>query len=118
MPNSTLLANPLTYKYKPPMGKHELYYEAKIQIRPFDENVIRFVVSMIDNNSKVRIARVEELKTGVDIYVSSRKFAAIIGKKLKVKFKNGKLLVTKALFSKNRQTSKDIYRVTVLFRLD
>ncbi len=118
MPSSTLSNKALTYKYKPPGDKHENYYEAKIQIRPKDEQAIRFVIDLIDNNDRVRISKVVELKAGVDFYVSSRKFAAVIGKKLKARFKEGKVLVTKTLFSRNKQTSKNIYRVTVLFRLN
>ncbi len=118
MPSSTHSNKVLSYKYKPPGDKHEQYYEAKIQIRPFDEQAIRFVIDQIDNNDRVRISKTTQLKTGVDIYVSSRRFATSIGKKLKTKFKGGKLLVTKTLFSRNRQTSKNIYRVTVLFRLN
>ncbi|MDP3917019.1 MAG: NMD3-related protein [Nanoarchaeota archaeon] len=117
MPSSTQHSN-ITYREKPPGDKHIDYYEAKIQIRPYNEEVIRYVINGIDNNEKVRISKVIELKTGVDIYVSSRKFATSIGKKLRAKFKEGKILVTKTLFSKNRQTSKNIYRVTVLFRLN
>lgn len=108
----------ITYKNKPPGDKHIDYYEAKFQIRPFNEEVIRYIINEIDNNNKVRISKVVELKTGIDIYLSSRKFATSFGKKLKAKFKDGKLLITKTLFSKNRQTSKNIYRVTVLFRLN
>ena len=118
MPSSTQYPDVLSYKYKPPMNKHELYYEAKIQLRPFSEEVIRFVIDAIDANDQVRISSIEKIKTGVDIYLSSRKFAAIIGKRLKSRFKEGRLLVTKTLFSKDRQTSKDIYRVTVLFRMN
>tara|TARA_Y100000310_G_C20465682_1_gene707540 strand:+ start:313 stop:669 length:357 start_codon:yes stop_codon:yes gene_type:complete len=108
----------LKYTYKPPGDKHENYYEAKIQLRPFNEELIRFVIDTIDKNNKVRISKVIQLKTGIDIYLSSRKFATIIGKRLKNHYKNGKLLVTKTLFSRDRQTSKNIYRVTVLFRID
>ncbi len=118
MPSSTHSNKILSYRYKPPGEKHDQYYEAKIQIRPFDESVIRFVIDQIDNNDKVRISKTTQLKTGVDIYVSSRKFATSLGKKLKTKYKEGKVLVTKTLFSRNRQTSKNIYRVTVLFRLN
>ncbi len=118
MPSSTLSSNALNYRYKPPKDKHALYWEAKIQLRPLNEELIRIVIAMIDKRDDVRIARIELLKTGIDIYLSSRKFAAIIAKRLKLRYKTGKVLVTKQLFSRSRQTSKDIYRVTVLFRLN
>ncbi|MBT3866045.1 hypothetical protein HOF78_03015 [Candidatus Woesearchaeota archaeon] len=118
MRSSTRSSKVLSYKYKPPGDKHEQYYEAKIQLRPFDESLIRFVIDQIDNSGRVRISKTAQIKTGVDIYVSSRRFATSLGKKLKMKFKGGKLVVTKTLFSRNRQASKNIYRVTVLFRLN
>ncbi len=116
MPNSTTSDDVLSFKYKPPGDKHEHYYEAKIQVRPRDNEVIRFIINAVNENNRVRISKILEIKTGVDIYVSSRKFATMIGKKLKMRFKDGKLVVTKTLFSRNRQASKNIYRVTVLFR--
>ncbi|MBT3262040.1 hypothetical protein HN992_02975 [Candidatus Woesearchaeota archaeon] len=118
MPNTTPSNDALKYKYKPPGDKHENYWEAKLQLRPYDEEMIKFVINQIDNNDRVRIMKVLELKTGIDLYLSSRKFAAILGKTLKKKYKDGKILVTKSLFSRNKQTSKNIYRVTVLFRLN
>ncbi len=122
MPSSSLSnksrSKVLTYRYKPPGEKHDQYYEAKLQLRPFDETMIRFVIDQIDENNKARIAKAVELKTGVDLYLSSRKFAAVLGKKLKKKYPAGKVLVTKTLFGQNKQTSKIIYRVTVLFRLN
>tara|TARA_Y100000310_G_scaffold345198_1_gene462593 strand:- start:4134 stop:4490 length:357 start_codon:yes stop_codon:yes gene_type:complete len=118
MPSSIQSDKILSYQYKPPGDKHEDYWEAKIQLRPFDEELIKYVIKEINNSDRVRIAKLKKIKTGVDIYVSSRKFATSLGKKLKKRFKGGKLLVTKKLFSRNRQTSKNIYRVTVLFRLN
>jgi len=118
MPNSTTSKKEIKYNYKPPIDTHDQYYEAKIQLRPYNEKILKYVLNEIDNNKKVRISKTQKLKTGVDIYVSSRKFATSLAKKMKKKFKPKNVLVTKTLFSRNRQTSKDIYRVTVLFRLE
>ena len=118
MPNSTTSKEEIKYRDKPPINTHDQYYEAKIQLRPFNEKLIKYVLNEIENNQKVRISKIQKLKTGVDIYVSSRKFATSLAKKMKKKFKPKKILVTKTLFSRSRQTSKDIYRVTVLFRLE
>jgi len=118
MPNSIPLNEIIKYKQKPPGEKHAQYFEAIFQIRPINEDVIRFLINAVDNDNKVRIAKIMHLKTGIDVYLSSRKFATAIGKKMKARFKGGKLLVTKTLYSRNRQSSKNIYRVTVLFRLN
>jgi NMD protein affecting ribosome stability and mRNA decay len=118
MPSSTISKETTKYKYKPPINTHEDYYEAKIQLRTTDEKLIRYVIDEIDKSNRVRISKVIKLKTGIDIYVSSRKFATSLAKKAKKRFNGAKTLVTKTLFSRNKQTSKDIYRVTVLIRLD
>ncbi len=54
-------------------------------------------------------------KYGVDIYVTDQKIARNIGQKLKNAFK-GELKITKKIYGKDRQTSRDIYRGTVLFK--
>jgi len=96
--------------------KHAMYYEAIIQLRPADQKVFEYVHKFIENRNDCFISRQEKLKTGVDIYISSKHVAMAIGKKLKSTFP-GELKLSRTLYSRSRQTSKDIYRVTVLFRL-
>ncbi|MFH1637942.1 MAG: NMD3-related protein [Candidatus Woesearchaeota archaeon] len=92
------------------------YFEAVLQLRPYDEEVLKAVEKMVAEREGVFISKVVKQKTGLDLYLSSQKFAQIIGKKLKKRF-NGELKLSRTLFTRNRLTSKDIYRVTVLFRL-
>ena len=47
--------------------------------------------------------------------MSSNKFAISMGNKLYKKF-GGIMKINEKLFSRNKQTSKDLYRVTVLYR--
>ena len=96
--------------------KHELYYEAIIQLRPANNQLLSYIDNQIEKRNDVFISKIDELKTGIDIYISSRKFAMALGKKLKKAFP-GELKLSRTLFSQDRQTSKKIYRVTVLFRL-
>ncbi|MBI4447972.1 hypothetical protein HY643_03250 [Candidatus Woesearchaeota archaeon] len=101
--------------------KHEIhfpnrYFEAIIQLRPFDEEVFRFIEKQIMAKGKVTIAKIVEQKTGIDIYISSRKFAKALGKKFKQTFK-GEVKMSPKLFSRDKLTSKDLYRLTVLLRL-
>ncbi|RME55066.1 hypothetical protein D6777_01810 [Candidatus Woesearchaeota archaeon] len=93
------------------------YFEAVIQLRPYNEEVMRFIENQVKKQDKVFISRVEKLKTGVDIYISSQRFARTLGQKLKRSFK-GELKITKTLFGRDKLKSKDIYRGTVLFRLE
>ncbi|MEK6922941.1 MAG: NMD3-related protein [Nanoarchaeota archaeon] len=95
---------------------HSDYYEAIIQLRPSSEESMRFVENRI-KKSNAWISKKTLLKTGVDYYVSSNRVARQIGKGLKTTFK-GELKESRKLFSRNRLTSKDMYRVTVCFRLE
>ena len=111
------------------------YYEGKLQLRNPNEEVINFIRNQFKlrnsknfeslensknfqkHNEKVWIAKQETVKNGMDLYISSNRFLLALGKKLKKSFK-GELKKSRKLHSKDRQTSKTTYRVTVLFRLD
>ena len=98
------------------MDKNPQYFEGILQLRNPNEEVLNFIRNQFKNNKKAWIAKEEGLKTGIDLYVSSNKFLLSLGKKLKKSFK-GELKTSRKLYSKNRLTSKNVYRVTVLFRL-
>ena len=58
--------------------------------------------------------KIVEHKNGNDYYMSSNKYIVKLGNSLKKKFK-GNVLITRKLFSRSSETSKPIYRVTVLY---
>ncbi len=93
------------------------YYESKLQLRPYNEKVLYFLKKKIEERNDVSIAKETILKTGVDLYLSSNKFALILGKQLKKYFK-GEVKISRKLFSMSKITSKQLWRVTVCFRLD
>ena len=97
--------------------RHVGYFEAILQLRPKEEKLYRFVLNRIAQRENVTIAKEVVLKTGVDMYLSDQRFARALGKTLKRQFK-GKLTLSRKLHSRDRQTSRDIYRVTVCFRLN
>ncbi len=96
---------------------HPEYYEGILQLRNPNEEVINFIRNQFKNNSKIWVAKEEKLKTGIDYYISSNKFLLKLGKRLKKSFK-GELKLSRRLHTKNRITSKNVYRVTVCFILD
>ncbi|MBS3111668.1 hypothetical protein J4459_00200 [Candidatus Woesearchaeota archaeon] len=93
------------------------YYEGRLQLRPFNEEVYEWIKKQIDKDDFQFISREEEVKGGIDIYFTSQKNLRSLGPRLKKQFK-GELKITKKLFSVNKLTSKRIYRATVLFRLE
>ena len=92
------------------------YYESKLQLRPYNEEVLDYVKKRIKNRNDVSIAKEIKVKTGVDLFLTSNKFALILGKQLKKSFK-GEVKTSRKLFSMSKITSKQLWRVTVCFRL-
>lgn len=93
------------------------YYEAIIQLRPDNKILLDFVHNQIKKKGDVFISQEYHKKYGSDLYITSRKFATLLGKRLKKSFK-GKLITSRTLWSRDRQSGKGIYRVTICFRLD
>lgn len=95
-------------------GKHPNYYEGILQLRDYSKKLKDFVNQQIKDNN-IYVAKRVKLKNGIDILVSSNKFLIKLAKQLKQDF-SGDLKISKKLFSKDRMTQKEIWRITVLFR--
>ncbi len=97
---------------------HADYYQAIIQIRPYNEQVTRFINNQVRkrNDENIFISKIDRSEHGIDFFISSNKFARIIGKKLKKSF-NGELKESVKLYSRDRHAGKNLYRVTVCFKL-
>jgi NMD protein affecting ribosome stability and mRNA decay len=96
------------------MDKPEQYFEGVLQLRNPTQDIIDFVARQIEKTDDVWVAKTKQHKSGIDLYLSSNKFLKHIGKKLNSSF-CGELKESRSLFSKNRLTSKAIYRGCVLF---
>ena len=94
------------------------YFQGILQLRNCNQEVIDFVENQIEKAERkdVYVSKKVKVIGGVDIYLTSNKFLRSLGKKLKKSF-NGELKESEKLFSRNRQTQKNIYRLNVLFRL-
>ena len=90
------------------------YYEAKLQIRPKNEKVLKFVKNYCKTKN-LFISKVIEEKYGYDIYLSEQKEARNLGNLLKRKF-NGEVTESKKIFGK--RDGQDIFRATIAFRLE
>lgn len=92
------------------------YYEAILQLRPANKKLLDFVVKRIKERGNVSISKTVKLKTGVDLYLSSWRFAVSLSRMLKKSF-GGTTKITRKLHTQSKKTGKRVYRVTVLFRL-
>jgi|TARA_B100001971_G_C18114028_1_gene495801 NMD protein affecting ribosome stability and mRNA decay len=97
-------------------NKHDQYFEGTLQLRNPNDEVINYIERRVNERDDVFIAKAEKVTNGIDFYLSSNRFLKNLGKKLQKKFK-GELKLSPKLFSRNRQTSKNVYRLNVLFRL-
>lgn len=97
------------------MEKHSQYFEGILQLRNTDKEVLYFVLNIVEKRDGVSVSKTERVVNGFDLYFTSQKFLQQIGKKLKGNF-NGELKTSVKLFTRNRITGKEVYRVNVLFR--
>lgn len=93
------------------------YYEAILQLRPYDEKIYKYVLSEIDKHEKVFITQEEHKKYGVDIRLNSAGFTENLAKRLKKRF-GGKIIKSRKLFGFSRTKSKIVYRLTICHRLE
>jgi|TARA_Y100000310_G_scaffold336554_1_gene421416 nonsense-mediated mRNA decay protein 3 len=92
------------------------YFEGTLQLRNIGDEVVEFAVKEIEKNENANIAKISKVTNGIDIYVAPQKLLRSIGNKLQHHF-SGQLIVSRKLHTRSRVTSKDLYRVNVLFRI-
>lgn len=82
---------------------------------PNDE-IIEFIRGQFNKKPGVFITNEKKVNNGIDFYATSQKYIQVLGKKLKRNF-CGELKISSKLHTRNKQTSRNVYRVNVLFRL-
>ena len=91
-------------------------HKAVIQLRPFKQEIYSYILNQCKKN-KIEIVNQIKFKNGVDILISSSKIIRTLGRKLKRNFK-GSLIITYSLYTFDAQTSKKVYRSTLLFKAE
>lgn len=98
------------------------YFEAVLQIRGSNEAVLERGVEYIQGRVEdlrhrgLFVNKIERFDDGFDLYMTSNQMAQRIGREMLDKF-GGELKVNSRLFSHNKQTSKDLYRLNVFLKL-
>ena len=78
------------------MDKSPTYFEAIIQLRNPSDECISFIHNQVKKRNDTFISKIDELDNGIDIYISSQRFARAIGNKMKKAFK-GELKTSRTL---------------------
>ena len=92
------------------------YYQGILQLRNVSDEVIEFAINETKNDESTYVAKLAKVKNGVDIFVSQQKFLRTLGNRLQKRF-GGQIVVSRRLHTRSSLTSRDLYRVNVLFRL-
>lgn len=91
------------------------YYEAILQIRKPSHVLLYTLQKELEKNNRLPFLSKElNVPNGIDYYFSSKKIAIELAKTLKRRL-GGKLKFSKRLFSRDRQSSRDLYRHTILY---
>lgn len=91
------------------------YYEGILQLRNLQEAVFDFIDKELERVKRrgVFITKTVQTKRGVDLYFTEKSQMHLIAQKLHRRF-GGSLSANPQLFSRNKQTSKDIYRLNIV----
>lgn len=92
------------------------YFEGTLQLRNATPEALAFVRKDLAAAAGVHLTKETGHGKDLDFKITSAKYLRALGKRLKQRF-NGELHETSKLFSLNKQTGKEIHRVTVLFKL-
>ncbi len=102
----------------PGCSKHKSgYFEGVLQIRDADQEVIDFAKkhSRGQKERGIFLSKIEKAKNGVDLYLTKRGYIHELAQELVKQF-GGETKSSRKIFSRDRQRSRDIYRINVLFR--
>jgi NMD protein affecting ribosome stability and mRNA decay len=95
--------------------KHISYFEGVLQLRGCTDEVLDWAHDEIIRAGKAKIAKAKEVRGGVDVYLSSQHYMQSLGRQLQQRF-GGIVKVTGRLYTTNHMTSRDVYRMAVLFK--
>jgi len=93
------------------------YFEAILQLRNPKPEIIDFIERRIEHKkeSGIFLTDMKEVRNGIDFYITSKKYAMHLGRLLQKKF-FGIYKASPQLFTRDKNTQKDVYRVNVLFK--
>lgn len=97
--------------------RSDQYYQGILQLRPRERPLLDFALQEIKRHPQGELSKLVETNSGYDLYLTSNIFLIALGAKLRKRFP-GILKKSRTLYGKHKMTSREIYRVTICFRLD
>ncbi len=90
---------------------HSEYFQGILQLRPGSKELDKLITEQLGT----QVSKKKKVRGGIDYYVKSNKKLAAYGKRIQTEV-GGTLTVSQSLHTRDRQSSKDLYRLTILFR--
>lgn len=97
------------------MEKPASYFEGIMQLRGCSDEALDWLHDEIIRAGRARIAKAKEVPGGIDLYLSSQHYMQSLGRKLQQRF-GGILKITSKIHTRDPIRSRDVHRLTVLFR--
>jgi len=91
------------------------YFEGIFQLRNITQEIIDFIEKKLNKTKELNISKIVEQKNGLDLYMTDKRKMERLALDLQKEF-GGILKKSPQLFSKNRQTSKNIYRLNICLK--
>ena len=91
------------------------YFEGILQIRHGNDELLDWIYNQIKTDKKAKVTKAKKVTNGVDLYITDQHYLQSLGKKIKER-QIGILKVSTRLHTKDKVTSKHVYRITVLFK--
>ncbi len=96
------------------------YFQGVLQLRNNEskqfQTAINFIKKKVAEKKGIEITKEEVVRNGVDFYITSKAYLTTLGRLVSQQY-GGELKTTAELFSQDKQTSKELYRTSVLVRL-
>ncbi len=94
---------------------NDKYFEGILQLRNITQEIIDFIEKKLNKTKELNISKIVEQKKGLDLYMTDKRKMERLALDLQKEF-GGILKKSPQLFSKNRQTSKNIYRLNICLK--
>lgn len=92
------------------------YFEGILQSRNVNEDILGYIDESIKKQEKkgVFLTKKVKVKSGFDLYFTSNRYVVSLGNELQRNF-GGLIKTSSKLFSRDRHTGKNLYRITILY---
>ncbi len=100
------------------INTHSGYFEGILQLRNPSPEAVDFIYRKVRKNAGkgIWVSREKQVAGGIDFYLSSNKYLQKLARELRDEF-GAEIKTGAQLFSKNRQTGKELYRVNALVKM-